>query len=184
MKKSMKELANNYSEIWKDIPGYEHLYKISNMGRIKSLYNYKRNGTNILVPKLKKGYYQIGLRKDKKRKWFHIHRLVAITFLSNPNNYKYVNHKDENKLNNCVNNLEWCSMSYNNTYGTRIERVISKTGKKVYQYDLNNNFIKSYNNLKEAATENNIKSRGNITSCCNGKYKQAGGYIWKFQEVI
>ena len=89
-------------EVWKDIPGYENLYQVSNKGRIKSLYNYKRNGTDILIPRLKKGYYTIGLRKSGKRKWIGIHRLVAMAFILNENNYKCVNHKDENKLNNNV----------------------------------------------------------------------------------
>lgn len=171
-------------EIFKDIPGYEGLYQVSNLGKIKSLYNYKRDGSDILKPKIKRGYYQIGLRKNNKRKWFAIHRLVAITFIKNNNNYKYINHKDENKLNNNVNNLEWCSASYNNCYGTRLKRVKEKVSKKVLQYDLNGNFIKEYNSLTEATKLNNIKSIGNISMCCNGKYKQVKGYIWKYKEVV
>lgn len=172
------------TEIFKDIKDYEGLYQISNLGTIKSLYNYKRDGNNILKPQIKRGYYQIGLRKDNKRKWFSVHRLVAETFIDNPNNYKYVNHKDENKLNNNINNLEWCTMSYNNTYGTRLEKVKQKVSKKVLQYDLEGNFIKEYSSLKEANKLNNMKSIGNISKCCKGEYKTAGGYIWRYKVVV
>lgn len=168
-------------ETWKDIPNYEGLYQVSNLGRIKSFYNYKRDGTNILKPRLKRGYYTIGLRKNGKRSWIGIHRLVARAFIPNPNHNPCVNHKDENKLNNNANNLEWCTVAYNNTYGTRIKKVIEKTGKPVLQFDLNNNFIKKYNNLLEAAKENNIKSRSSICLCCSGRYSHAGGYVWKHE---
>ena len=167
---------------FKDIPNYEGLYQIDINGNVKSLYNYRKN--NILKPKIKKGYLQIGLRKNGKRTWYSIHRLVAITFIPNPNNYKCVNHKDENKLNNNVDNLEWCSVKYNNCYGTRIERVKNKTSKAVLQYDLNGNFIREYKSVREAIELNNIKSISNISLCCNGKYKQVKGYVWKFKKVV
>ena len=171
-------------EVWKDIPGYENLYQVSNKGRIKSLYNYKRNGTDILIPRLKKGYYTIGLRKSGKRKWIGIHRLVAMAFIPNENNYKCVNHKDENPINNVVSNLEWCTHKYNNCYGTRIERVKEKVSKPVLKYDLKGNFIKEYKSLMEAYRDSNIKSASNITMCCYGKYKQAGGYVWRYKGVV
>lgn len=171
-------------EIWKDVPDYEGLYQVSNLGRIKSLYNYKRNGTNILIPRIKRGYYTIGLRKNGKRKWFLVHRLVAKAFIPNPNNLPQINHKDENKLNNNIKNLEWCSVSYNNTYGTRIQRVRTKTSKKVLQYDLSGNFIKEYESVSSAAKSNKIKTISSVTKCCQGKWKQAGGYIWKYKEVV
>ena len=109
-------------ELWKDIPEYEGLYQVSNYGRIKSLHNYRGKG-NIIKPKIKNNYYQIGLRKNNIRKWFSIHRLVAENFILNSQNLPQVNHKDENKLNNYVDNLEWCTVLYNNTYGTRIDKV-------------------------------------------------------------
>lgn len=169
------------AEVWKDIPNYEGLYQISNLGRIKSFYNYRRDGTNILKPRLKRGYYTIGLRKNGERKWYRIHRLIAQAFIPNPNNFPVVNHKDENPLNNNIENLEWCTIAYNNTYGTRIKRVVEKTGKPVLQFDLDNNFIKKYNNLSEAAKENKIKSCSNICLCCTGRYNHAGGYIWRYE---
>lgn len=168
-------------EIFKDIPGYEGLYQVSNLGRIKSLYNYKRDGNNILVPKIKRGYYQVGLRKNGIRKWHNIHRLIAQTFISNPNNYPVVNHKNEDKLDNRIENLEWCTISYNNCYGTRIERVKNKVSKPIIQYDLKGNFIKQFPSLADASRELKI-SPSNISHCANGKYKTCKGYVWKYKE--
>lgn len=168
-------------EVWKPVTNYEGLYEISNLGRIRSLHNYKRNGNNILVPRIKRGYFTVGLRKNGIRKWFLLHRLVALAFIPNPNNYPCVNHKDENKLNNNVENLEWCTVSYNNTYGTRIERVTDKTGKPVYQYDINGNFIKKHKSLASATKEVGLKSASTISLCCSGKYETAGGYKWTLE---
>ena len=118
-------------EIWKDIQGYEGLYQISNLGRVKSLERIiitnngitKKISEKILKPYLKgNGYYNIVLRKDSKTKCYFVHRLVAKEFIPNPDNLPQVNHKDENKLNNNVDNLEWCTSKYNNNYGTHNER--------------------------------------------------------------
>lgn len=168
-------------EIWKDIPEYEGLYQISNLCRIRSLYNYKRNGTNILVPKVKHNYYQIGLRKNGIRKWHQVHRLLAKAFIPNPNNYPVVNHINEDKLDNRIENLEWCSVSYNNCYGTRLQRVKEKVGKPVIQYDLEGNFINKYPSLMDTSRTLKI-SASNISLCCKGKYKQAGGFIFKYEK--
>lgn len=169
-------------EIFKDIKGYEGLYEISNYGNVRSLYNY-RGGHNILKPKEKKnGYYQIGLRKYNKRKWYSIHRLVAEAFIPNPNKLLQINHINENKKDNRVENLEWCNQLYNNTYGTRINRLKDKLNQKIYQYDLNLNLIKEWNSSKEASEELNIP-RGNISMCLNAKYKQTHNFIFK-REVI
>lgn len=170
-------------EIWKDIPGYETLYQASNLGRIRSLYN--RGGKyNILRQQIKRGYYQVGLRKDGIRKWHQVHRLIAFAFIPNAEMHPVVNHKNENKLDNRVENLEWCTVSYNNTYGDRIKRVISKTSKPVLQYDLAGNFIKEYPSLREAGNSINVKSLANISQCCSGKYKQANGYIWRYKSEV
>jgi hypothetical protein len=108
-----------------------------------------------------------------------VHRLVAKSFLPNPYDYPEVNHKDENKLNNCVDNLEWCTKKYNINYGTAIYRSANNRGKKIIQLDKNNNFINSYNSLMDAERITGI-SNGNINACCKGKRKTAGGYIWKY----
>ena len=104
-------------EVWKDIKGYEELYQVSNLGNIKSLKTnknlyYTKSGRN-------KDYLRVLLVKNNKRKMFAIHRIVAEHFISNPNNYPCVNHKDECKNNNVWTNLEWCSEKYNANYGTK-----------------------------------------------------------------
>lgn len=110
-------------EIWKDILGYEGLYQVSNLGNVRSL-NYRRSGkTKLLKQGTDNGYKRVELSKNGKKKKYWVHRLVAIAFISNPNNYKEVNHKDEDKSNNNVNNLEWCTREYNNNYGTRNKRT-------------------------------------------------------------
>ena len=106
-------------EVWKSIFDYSN-YKISNLGRIRSLKKYKilKQSTNRF------GYKSVSLHKFGTSKTFAIHRLVAKAFIPNPNNYPCVNHKDENPSNNCVSNLEWCTYQYNSIYGTAIERRI------------------------------------------------------------
>lgn len=122
-------------EIWRPIKGYEDLYEVSNYGRVRSLDRivYQIQNGGKLGPTLYKGrilgmgssggYKSCGLWKDGTVKTFPIHRLVAETFIPNPNNYPCVNHKDENKVNNHVENLEWCTYEYNNNYGTKCKRA-------------------------------------------------------------
>ena len=123
-------------EIWKDIEGYEGLYQVSNKGRIKSLNRIDSRGRKVNEKILSskpnnKGYLRVHLYKNGKRKPFSVHRLVAIAFIPNPNNLLEVNHKDENKENNTVDNLEWCNRKYNTNYGSRNERAsVSNKGKK------------------------------------------------------
>ena len=101
-------------EIWKPIKDYEGLYEVSNLGRVKSLKRFHHQREQILKNKLTKdGYYEIALLKNSKYKYIRIHRIVAQTFIPNEMNKKEVNHKDGNKLNNCVDNLEWCTSSEN-----------------------------------------------------------------------
>ena len=167
-------------EIWKDIDGYEGLYQISNMGRVRSLDRFVNQGKiyrfctgSIIKPGVsEKGYNRVDLHKNGKTKHCKVHRLVAEAFIPNPDNLPIINHKDECKTNNHVDNLEWCSVSYNNTYGCRIE-------KKVYQYSLDGEFIKEWQSCKEVQRQlGHQPSR--ISECCNCKTKTAYGYIWKY----
>ena len=157
-------------EIWKPIKGYEENYCVSNYGRIKSTYHASEK---FLVPRnAGKGYVQVALFKDQKAKNFFVHRIVAEHFVENPSGLEFVNHKDENKSNNVYSNLEWCSASYNNAYGTRMQKV-----RKKVQQSLNGVVIATYNSMTEAGNAVGKKA-GAISRCCNGFYKTCGGYEW------
>ena len=121
-------------EEWRYIKGYEGKYQISNYGRVKSLKNSKGNyREKIMNPNDDThGYLKVNLSKNNKKKTYKIHRLVAIHFIDNPNNYECVNHKDENKQNNRVENLEWCTKKYNTNYGTTQKRH-SETKKRLFK---------------------------------------------------
>ena len=170
------------SEEWRDIKGYEGLYQVSNLGRVRSLNCRGHKGCiGILTPRLDgKGYEMVALYKEGKARNTKVHRLVAQAFIPNPNNYPQVNHKDENKTNNDVKNLEWCTNEYNHNYGTRNERVAKSLSKKVICITTGEIF----NSMREACRKYNISS-GSMTECCQGKRKTAGGYKWEyFKEEI
>ena len=162
-------------ERWENIKEYEGLYQVSNFGNIKSI----KKGIILKHGINKHGYCYVMLSKKNKSKWYSIHRLVAQAFVENKNNYKCVNHKDENKQNNHADNLEWCNHKYNNNYGTRIEKVAKATSKKVIQYDKHNNLIKVWESII-AASINTKTNRHSIVSCCKNKLKTAGGYKWEY----
>lgn len=163
-------------EIWKDISDYKGLYQVSNLGRIKS----KRK---ILKP-INGEYLKVGLSKNGIQKTLTIHRLVAQTFIENSNNYNFVNHKDENKHNNTINNLEWCSSLYNCNYGTRNKKISENQSKyKIIQKDKEGNIIKVWKNIWELTHNTNYK-KDNISCCCRGKYKYAYGYKWEYITTL
>lgn len=177
-------------EIWREVQGYEGLYEVNNWGEVRN----SRTGKVLRSQKVSKGYFQIALyKKGKVKRWF-IHRLVAIAFIPNPNALPQVNHKDENKINNRVENLEWCTATYNINYGSHNERmkhsqkgklVTENTKKKqsipVAQYTKEGKLITIYYGAHEAERQTGINVT-QINGCCNNKpqYKTAGGYIWKF----
>lgn len=144
-------------EIWKNIEGYEGRYMISNYGRVKSFIGHEK----ILTPRINtKGYYSVQLSKNKKAKSFLIHRLVAIAFIDNPKGLPYINHKDEDRTNNHVSNLEWCDEKYNLNYGSVTQRLsqINKSSRvenvpKRVQATFPDNSIIEYNSIKEASRE-------------------------------
>lgn len=173
-------------EIWKDIPNYEGLYQASNLGNIKSLerYNYKghHNLERILKPTLcKNGYLYVNLCKNKKTKIIQVHKLIAITFLKNSNNYLCINHIDGNKTNNSVYNLEYCTYSHNEkeAYKLGLKKTIPTA-----QYDTNDNLIQIYKSRVEAEKATGINA-SSIWAVCKGQRKTAGGYKWKrISEVM
>lgn len=177
-------------EVWKDIQGYEGLYQVSNLGNVKSL-NYNRTGKErILTPgNNKSGYFNVVLSKNGITKIFYVHKLVAYTFIENPENLPEVNHIDEDKTNNCVSNLEFCDRKYNINYGTRNEKMLKTlklrkskfAPKEVLQFTKANKFIKEYPSIKEAERCTEI-NKGNICLCCKGRRFTAGGFVWKYKN--
>ena len=158
----------------KDIKGYEGLYGITTEGDV---YSYKSK--RFLKPgDIGDGYLQVILYKDRERKFYLIHRLVAEAYIPNPENLPQVNHKDENKANNCLQNLEWCDASYNINYGTHNEKVSNSRKKPILQYDLDGNFIREW----KCAADVGKEVQANIVNCLKGRCKTAYGFIWKYKE--
>lgn len=164
-------------EIWKDIEGYEGLYQVSNIGRVRSLKWY--GGQQIKLRTLTDngtGYLKVSLTHKRVSKNFLVHRLVALAFIPNPNGYEFVNHKDENKQNNVVENLEWCTKSYNSIYylnykperkqeyadrfkknpSPYTQRIPKKLFYKVNQYDKDGNYIATFDSPTDASVKTGI----------------------------
>ena len=174
-------------EVWKDVVGFENIYQISNYGRLKSFKNNK-NGYILKNNNKNGGYFSVVLEYKNKLKHTKIHRLVAETFIPNPNNYKIINHKDGNKQNNNVENLEWTTQKQNFEHAKKIGLwSYNKPYKslKVRQYNLNGDFIEEFESCESASRKTGVCSR-NILRVANkepynkkGKVrKQAGGFVW------
>ena len=169
-------------EIWRDIKGYEGKYQVSNLGRVKSLKDSHGNYREKILSGFphKDGYLLVNLYKNSKKKPYYIHRLVALHFIDNSNNYKEINHKDENKTNNKVSNLEWCTRKYNNKYGTHNKRV-SESNKGKYKGSKHPRARKVlcittgkiFNCIKEAEEYYKVAYQS-ISRCCRGKRNSAG----------
>ena len=184
-------------EEWRDIKGYEGIYQVSNLGRVRSFIKIKSGKILSLTPD-KNGYLTCYLYKNSKRKCEKVHRLVAQEFIPNPNNYPQVNHKDETKTNNNSDNLEWCTHEYNHNYGTgnkrRAENNKGKhTGEKSYLYGKKGgkhptsrkikciNTGEIFESISEASNKYKINV-SNITGCCKGRLKTAGKMRWEYME--
>lgn len=161
------------NEEWREMAGYEGLYWVSNLGRVCAI---PRKGTQGGLMKGyvdRKGYIILTLRKDGTQLSRRLHRMVAETFIPNPDNLPEVNHKDENKLNNNVENLEWCTTLYNHEYGTRTLRC----GRPIRCVETG----KEYPGAKWAAKELNLDP-STITRCCRKANHTHGGYHWEYVE--
>lgn len=185
-------------EIWRDIAGYEGCYQVSNIGRVRSLDRYvftvgnpnKKRRIHGKILNLSRrmsngepGYLYVNLSKNGDDKLYTVHRLVAEAFIPNPDNLPCINHKDEDKSNNRVSNLEWCTIKYNNNYGTARKRSSIKMMRAVLKFDLDGNIIKRYDSLSIAAKEENIE-KGNIANVCVGRNGKLtlNNYIFMYEE--
>lgn len=182
-------------ELWKYITGYEGLYQVSNMGRVRSFDRWvigKSNSKRLIKGKIlkpikgSKGYLHVQLCKKGKINCYLVHRLVAQAFIDNSDNLPQVNHRDECKTNNVVENLEWCTASYNMNYNDGqkrrgVKKINGKRSKTVYQYSLNGEFVKEWKSAHEVQRQLGY-SRGSISTCCLGKRKTSYGYIWRYAD--
>lgn len=195
------EINNYFNEVWKPIRGYLGLYEISNYGRVKSLANSKSRKTKYLQLKNKDGYLFANLHSNGSRKWFAVHRLVAIAFLPNPFNLPVVNHKDCRRNNNFVwvnedgtvnyekSNLEWCTQKYNCNYNKKYNGGNSRI---ILQFSMSGDLINKWNSMAEATRENNKSFVSNhknheilasaISACCRGIRKTHAGFIWRYAD--
>ena len=185
---------NFENEIWKDIPEYEGLYQVSNLGRVKSLERFrkgKNDSSTSVKEKIKKsvisrnGYCRVILWKESIGKWHCVHRLVYLAFNGPIPENMQVNHINEIKTDNRLENLNLMTPKENTNFGTGIERRVKKqiNGKKskpVLQYDLNDNLVKEYPSIRQVERETGFANQ-NIINCCKGKYEQAYGFKWQYK---
>jgi hypothetical protein len=157
-------------EVWKEFKNYE----ASNLGRVRN----PRTGKLLNPSKDKYGYLYVSLYKDGIRTTGKIHRMVAEAFIPNPQGLPIVNHKDENKENNRVDNLEWCDDKYSINYGTRTEKAAVARYKTVYQYTLDGQLVRMWTSPTECGMNGYIPCA--IYMCCNGQRNKHKGFRWSY----
>ena len=165
-------------EVWKDVVGYEGYYQVSNLGKVKSLSVFNRE----LKPYINKdGYFQVTLYKDKSRTLKRVHRIVAEAFIPNESGLPIINHKDENKLNNNAENLEWCTNQYNINYGSTRTKISQSHMKKLVQISPSGEIVNRFNSVSEARKKLNV-GRSTITRWLlhDGKSKKYKNHTFKF----
>lgn len=167
------------TELWKEVLGYDILYEVSNLGRVRTRYHVNEGYTTqyrYVEPNDNgNGYLRFNFKLNGRQKTAYLHRLVADAFVDNPKGYNEVNHKDENKHNNCADNLEWCEHNYNCLYGTRIERSAEKCSRSVRCCDTNETF----KSLGDAAKHYGIGVTA-LSNHLNGRSRSCVGYTWEY----
>lgn len=176
-------------EVWKPVPGYDGLYEISNHGKVKSLERKMpyQNSFRAVPERILKtniingGYVQVTLQKGRRRKSLLVHRLVAESFIQNPQNLPQVNHIDGNKLNNRSDNLEWCTAKENISHA--LENRLRSAAAPVDMLSINGVLLRTFRSAREAEKQTGI-NHVHIYCCCSGKRnrKTAGGYVWKYHS--
>lgn len=175
-------------EIWKPAPGFEDLYLVSNLGNIMSL-DYRHTGEHKII-KLRKSRGYLVFHRTEKGGSISIHRLVALAFIPNPDNLPCVNHINENKIDNRAENLEWCDYKYNNTYGSRLNKMAqtrrNRTKKShfgnIMQYSISEELVSTFRSTVAASKATGI-DRSSINRCALGQTKTAGGYKWVYEPT-
>lgn len=168
----------NEKEIWKDVVGYEGLYKVSNLGNVYSCHVNR----NLSIATRKDNYQFVMLRHNGKQRYKMVHRLVAEAFIPNPDNLPVVNHKDENPSNNHMDNLEWCTWQYNATYNNAHIKRGEQQIKTVYAYNRNGDLHETYLSASDIANDLNMTD-SNISTVCNSDYRTYGGYVLSHKEL-
>lgn len=171
-------------DIWRDIEYYKGAYQVSHLGKVKSLRDNHGNYREKILKqyKDKNGYMHVNLCYQNKNKVVTVHKLVAMTFIPNPNNLPQINHKyEEDKDDNTIYNLEWCTSKYNCNYGTHNMRLSKSLSKTVYQYSLEGDFIKKWDSTIEC--KQGGYSQSNVSECCRGKTTKYRGYKWSYVRL-
>lgn len=177
------------AEVWKDIAGFEGLYKISSLGRVVSVARLGNRGGGVIKPTANHaGYLRVGLHKNNKRQMYRVHRLVAEAFLPNPDKKPQINHKNGVKADNRANNLEWVTVSENLRHSyNKLKRTKSTLGRfgaknpssKPVAQIKSGSIVATFSAAKEAERKTGIH-QGNISKCARGNTRSAGGFQWEY----
>ena len=172
-------------EEWAVIPGYDGKYEVSSFGRVKRIIQLKHRRKEIINfgTRHHRNYMLVTLYKGKEKKTIFVHRLVAEAFIPNQKNLPMLNHKDENGMNNHVDNLEWCDAKYNTNYGTAIERRTKKMRIPVCCYEPDGSFVGEYESLTDAVNKTGV-DMSSLLGCCAGRFAHCSGKIWVLKNDI
>lgn len=159
-------------------------YSVDTEGNVWSIgYNNTKEIKKLKPMKIKCGYLRVQLTINNKPKKYLVHRLVSLAFIPSTNNYKEINHKNEDKTDNRVENLEWCDRSYNINYGNRLTKFANSISKSVIQYTLDGVFVREWKSIAEIGREKGYDT-SIISKCCRGIYKTSNNFIWKYKDSI